>query len=90
MTLSHIDSNSTLSTNSCDTASTASFHDSDIMDDPQNTWENPGLVELETPVRPRQQRRLNIRSPDVSTRSYMNSPRISYSSGCHTPVTDSD
>ena len=88
--LSHSDSISTLSTNSSDTASTASLHDSDIMDDPQNTWQNLGLVELETPVRPRQRRRLNTPSTDVSTRSYLNSPRISYSSGCRTPVTDSD
>ena len=51
--LSHSNSNSKLSTNSSDTASTASLHDSDIMDDPRNTWENLGLVELEIPVRPR-------------------------------------
>ena len=90
VTLSHSDSNSTLSTNSSDTASTASLHDYDIMDDPQNTWENLGLVELETLVRPRQGRRLNTPSTDASTRSYLNSPRISFSFGCHTPVTDSD
>ena len=90
ITLSHSNSHSTLSTNSSDTASTASLHDSDIMDGPQNTWENLGLVELETPARPRQRRRLNTSSTDVSTRSYLNSPRVSYSSGCHTPVTDSD
>ena len=89
-TLSHSDSHSTISVNSSDTASTASLHDSDILDDPQNTWENLGLVELETPVRPRQRRRLNTPSTDVSTRSCLNSPRISFSSGCHTPVTDSD
>ena len=87
-TLSHGDSNNTISINSSDTASTASLHDSDIMDDPQNTWENLGLVELETPIRPRQRRGLNTPSTDV--RSYLNSPRISFSSGCHTPVTDSD
>ena len=89
-TLSHGDSNSTISINSSDIASTASLHDSDIIDDPQNTWENLGLVELETPVRPRQRRRLNTPSTDVSTRSCLNSPRISFSSGCHTPVTNSD
>ena len=89
-TLSHGDSNSTISISSYDTASTASRHDSDIMDDPQNTWENLGLVELETPVWPRRRRRLNTPSTDVSTRSCLNSPRISFSSGCHTPVTDSD
>ena len=90
ITLSHSDSNSTLSTNSSHTALTASLHDSDIMDDPQNTWENLGLVEPETPVRPRQRRRLNTPSTDMSTRSYLNSPRISYSSACHIPVIDSD
>ena len=71
-------------------ASTTSLHDSDMVDDPQNTWENLGLVELETPARPRQCRRLNTPSIDVSARSYLNNPRVSYSSGCHTPVTDSD
>ena len=90
ITLSHSDSHSTLSTNSSDTASTASLHDSDIMDDPQNTWENLGLAELETLVQPRQRRRLNTPNTDVSTRSYLNNPRVSYSSGCHTPMTDSD
>ena len=78
-TLSHRDSHSTISVNSYDTASTASLHDSDILDDPQNTWESLGLVELETPVRPRQRRRLNTPSTDVSTRSCLNSPRISFS-----------
>ena len=67
-TLSHSDSHRTISVHSSDTASTASLHDSNILDDPQNTWENLGLVELETPVRPRQRRRLNTPSTDVSTR----------------------
>ena len=89
-TVSQCDSHGTISTNSSDTTSTASLHDSDIMDDPQNTWESLGLVELETPARPRQRRRLNTSSTDLSTRSYLNSPRVSYSSGCHTPVTHSD
>ena len=89
-TVSQGDSHGTISINSSDTASTTSLHDSDIADDPQNTWQSLGLVELETLARPRQRGRLNRPSTNVCTRFHQKSPRVSYSSDYHTPVTDSD
>ena len=49
-TVNQCDLHSSISSNSSDTASTASLRHSDIVDDPKNTSENLGLVELETPA----------------------------------------
>ena len=50
-----------------DTASTASLHDSDIADDPDEIWNDLGLVALDTPVQPRRRRRLNTPSTGASS-----------------------
>ena len=74
-TVSQCDSHTGINANSSDTTSTAGLHHSDIVDDPQNTYEHLGLLELESPVRRSLRRRLNTPSTDVSSWSCPNSPR---------------
>ena len=44
---------SIVSISSDDTASTVSFHELDVADDPEDMWMALGLIALETPAQPR-------------------------------------
>ena len=72
-----------------DTASTVSFYDSDFAEDPEEVWASLGPVVLATPVQPRQRRRPNTPSTDVSSNPGHDTS-LSILSGRRTPVTDSD
>ena len=74
-----------------DTASTVSFHESDVSDNPEDMWMTLGLIALETPAQPRRRWRLNTLSTEASSHYQdYDSDRLSYASGCQTPDTDSN
>ena len=82
---------SIVSISSYDIASTVSFHESDVANNPEDMWMALGLIALETPAQSHLQRRLNNQSTEASSHHYgFDSDRLSYPSGCQTPNTDSN
>ena len=69
-----------------DTASTVSLHDSGMPDDLEETWNQLGLMALDTQVQPRRCRQLDTPSTEASSHYSLDSGRLSISSGCHTPL----
>ena len=75
---------------SADTASTMSFLGSSDSDNPDLVWAAIGLSTFAALVHPRPRMRLNTPSTDASSHYTYQSYRQSISSGCRTPVSDSD
>ena len=77
---------STDSSSSDDTTTTVSLQESDLADDPEQVWDNLGLVAPDTPMQPYRRRRLNTPGTEASSHFCSNRERLSISCGCHTPL----